>query len=336
MHALDSGIDLGDRLSQNMAEGRPEPQPSSTAGKEPQDVSSKKPEAAFVQKEDVLCSGCMRSTEYTMPENLGELRGLPHELLEHVFPGLPQATIMELSTCSRHCGAAARKAIPRVKAALRVASLKGGCKRANPVQVRTMITVLGRFKAGRHIETDQPVPLVNPGTEFGGTHKISPTRKLSFRGSDDWMRVGYYVAWLDGGAGRPSLRCNLTFGLGHSAFLVFELDVAGGEIIPRLLCGECLFCEDVDLLQAFVLALWPTWGSGALWLTLPVKSPRECAAIVAGCKDIIWQARWAGDRHFSAEASSTESSVGQKCSKIGIWANPCRKYIKRHCAVSPI
>eukprot|EP00884_Botryococcus_braunii_P000698 jgi/Botrbrau1/10629/Bobra.154_1s0018.1 len=161
-----------------MAGGRPGPRPMSTTGQEPRQGSCSKNLPTAFQKKENVCS-YMRSylNKYAKRKDLGPLRELPHEVLEHVFPSLPQATILELSTSSRDCREAARKAIPRVRAAL-ADSLKDGCMWATPRQLRTMTTLLQRFKACSHISTDEPVPLADPGginTVFCG---ITPTGKV--------------------------------------------------------------------------------------------------------------------------------------------------------------
>eukprot|EP00884_Botryococcus_braunii_P011547 jgi/Botrbrau1/20393/Bobra.0006s0054.1 len=334
-----------------MAGGRPVPQPGSTTGKEPRQGSwSKNPQTALNQKEYFRCS-CTRSylKKYAKSTDLGELKALPHELLEHVFPGLPQATIMELSTSSRDCREAARKAIPRVRAAL-VDSLKDGCKWATPAQLRTMTSLVERLKACRHINTDQPLPLVGPGRNGAVFCGIGPKGKVYIHRNPDMYRpelckyaptpvagkrtyhkllgpqqltFTYEVERRSGGAGAPSLHCSLGFDLGNPAYLRFDLDFDGGRVLPRSLISSCSFCDDVDLLQALVLKFWPIWGSGGVFLTLPIKSPRECAAIIAGCGDITWEKGLPGERHLSADTSSMESSTGWDCSRIVIWTCPC-------------
>eukprot|EP00884_Botryococcus_braunii_P010267 jgi/Botrbrau1/19241/Bobra.0077s0138.2 len=309
-----------------MAGKRPRPWPSSTAAKEPHEESSNNPEPAFHQEQGVPCSSCMRSNEYAKPKDLGELRALPHELLEHVLPGLPQATICGLSTSSRHCREAARKAMPHVRAAL-VASLKDGCKWASPAQLQIMTTMLQHFKACRHINMDQPVPVVGHQGGIVACCVIGPTGKVLPPGSKDidpsQLRETYGIEWPYGRAIGQYLTCDLVFRLSDRATLWFRLDVIGGRVLRQELVGSCYCCQDVDLFQGLLLKLWPSWGGGELRLSLPVKSIRECAAIVAGCGHITWAEGAARERHLSADASCMESSIGWECSKIEIKPVAC-------------
>eukprot|EP00884_Botryococcus_braunii_P010736 jgi/Botrbrau1/19664/Bobra.0003s0028.1 len=333
-----------------MAGGR---RPVSTTGKDPSQGSSSTNPQNAMNKKNYHFGSCTRSTKCAeRKEDLGKLRTLPHELLEHVFPGLPQATIMELSTSSRHCREAAQKAIPRVRAAL-VDSLKGGCKWTTRAQLHTMTTLLQRFNACRHISTDQPLPLVHTGREIIsasgiGPQGIGPPGMVFAPGIPDidrpqlweyapipvagmWrhqklmeqLTYSYCVEWRSGGAGATWLHCYLHFSFGSTARLRFTLNVVGGRVRQKSLFGHCDFCEDVDLLQAILLKFWPTWGSGELILDLPVKLLQECAAIVAGCGNISWMAGSAGQRHLSADTSSTESCIGRECSGIVIRTHPC-------------
>eukprot|EP00884_Botryococcus_braunii_P008601 jgi/Botrbrau1/17742/Bobra.0127s0007.1 len=93
----------------------------------------------------------------TSPQSneLGPLRDIPHEVLVHVFPGLPQATVMALSRDSSMCRAAAQQAIPRKRAALR-ASIQNGCLSATHAQMRVLRMFLQRFAECRHIFTNEP------------------------------------------------------------------------------------------------------------------------------------------------------------------------------------
>eukprot|EP00884_Botryococcus_braunii_P021233 jgi/Botrbrau1/7794/Bobra.0159s0222.1 len=222
---------------------------------------------------------------------LGELVHLPKELLCHVFPGLPQSTVMGLSRSSRNCRQAAREAIPRIRAAL-VASVKDGWGRATGAQMRMLMTLLERFAGCRDISTNEPLQLQG-GKQRVRTRYLSPEGDLrSSRQGPAGIKVlcGAYASPGPVGydsAGTPASKMVLSFHF-HGSFVNFSQEVTRGIVMPGVF--ECWVgpCESVDFGQALVLSFLPLWRGRVVNLVAPVRSLSECAAILTGCDVVRW------------------------------------------------
>eukprot|EP00884_Botryococcus_braunii_P021232 jgi/Botrbrau1/7793/Bobra.0159s0221.1 len=220
---------------------------------------------------------------------LGELVCLPKELLCHVFPGLPQSTVMGLSRSSRHCRQAAREAIPRIQAAL-VASVKDGWGSVTGAQMRTLMTLLERFAGCRDIATNEPLKEDEQGET---TYYLSPEGGLHLPPQQPGcLRVECKVYPLWGGAnhdrtGRQNIEMVLKFHF-HGSSVSFRQEVVRGIVIRGVLVCCAHDCEHVDIGQALVLSFLPVWRGRMVRFIAPVRSLRECAAIIAGCDVVEW------------------------------------------------
>eukprot|EP00884_Botryococcus_braunii_P008603 jgi/Botrbrau1/17744/Bobra.0127s0009.2 len=268
---------------------------------------------------------CMAIPHY---KGVGPLRGLPHELLVHVFPGLPQSTVMALSRSSTHCRQAARQAIPRKRAAL-LASIQNGCLWATPAQLRVLGIFLQRFAACSDVFTDE---LVGPnGTLFtqyniicpqgrvlstASEHATQPGDKTPYRfpwdppampfpiGSDPgggaasanypWVRVKYeatpYLP-IEGGDGghEPDMQFKMVFHFGPTgARYIFMQQRLDGLVVPDRLFFAVRQCKNVELAQTLALTFQQFCPGLGVDFAGPVRSLRDCAILVAGCPVIFW------------------------------------------------
>eukprot|EP00884_Botryococcus_braunii_P021235 jgi/Botrbrau1/7796/Bobra.0159s0224.1 len=246
---------------------------------------------------------------------LGELVRLPHELLCHVFPGLPQSTIMKLSRSSRHCRQAAREAIPRIQAAL-VASVKDGWGRATGAQMRMLMTLLERFAGCRDIATNEPLRLQGD-EEVYMTRCVSPEGDLhsSPQRLRD-LRIVYDVHPLrertsHDRAGEPSIKMMLRFEFCSYIVINFHQRVARGIVASEVLeldWARC--CRGVDIGQALLLTFLPLWRGRVVQFNGPLRSLRQCAAIMAGC-DVIENYKHSRDKRYTFDGTdwAPETSV---------------------------
>eukprot|EP00884_Botryococcus_braunii_P014207 jgi/Botrbrau1/22788/Bobra.0132s0114.1 len=218
--------------------------------------------------------------------DLGPLRQLPHELLCHVFAGLPQATLTGLSTCGSICRHAVQLAFRR-KQDFMEESVAQGSRWLTPAQLRQLLMFLERFKEWRHITTDEPVGpkgfeyeafTVDAGGQVRRGHTlfcwegicvtlgVCPTHprlhRFGFFGNQEIVLCG-----------------KMSFHLRDKWVLDFrQAEPAGGGPKLRVLSCDTAFCSSLERGQALLLYFRRAFGTQSTVLAGPMGgASRQCS-----------------------------------------------------------
>eukprot|EP00884_Botryococcus_braunii_P005145 jgi/Botrbrau1/14631/Bobra.0364s0015.1 len=219
--------------------------------------------------------------------DVGPLRGIPHALFRHIFPGLPLPLIMKLSQSSRDCRHAARAAIP-IKLDAVVASVSAGCMFSTPEQLAVLMRFVERFTGA------DPV-LMEPscGTSFSVAPDGTITDEPGEGRGEPSLSVSLFSLEGDG-IGERGWCLMIHSVLRGGDFCIFQFLYQWNSVMGRMACKAISLwiddCEGVEDGQALLLLFQRAWQADHLQFWGPVKSPCQARLAGDGAKSASWLA----------------------------------------------
>eukprot|EP00884_Botryococcus_braunii_P007098 jgi/Botrbrau1/1638/Bobra.0185s0048.1 len=229
-----------------------------------------------------------------MTADVGPLRGIPHALLQHIFPGLPLPTIMQLSRSSRDSRHAAQVAIPKKQeqlAAFIRNAIRNGCRYFTREQLALVLMFLRRFTGAAPVLTEQhsrdrpllvdPDGTITQGNEYSvglvrGSRRVyvSVFPRLEFE-NETLERLTFFSSY------NKEDMCYTDY--------TYVWNKSSGRMRDRRIRVTVESCEGMEAGQALLLLFRGAVQADSIAFHGPIKSPCQCAAIILASRSTEWK-----------------------------------------------